>query len=363
MTTTKKICVNQINLRHLRAKIIMSTPDYNNFLKVLRREPVERPVLFEFYMDWEVVFEVLGNKKVDQDNPPYGWVKNQIQAYTDLGYDCFCMGFPTFQFGSGHKHKTETISQNGGGAIVDEETFERYQWPDPDAVDVKGFLDMVQARCPEGMKMVMGGRGPMEVAVELVGFDRLCHMTFDNPGLVKKICREIGTRVDRLFQRAVTHPVVCAGVVTDDWGYKTSTFFAPDVMREFFFPWHKNAVQTLHNAGKPAILHSCGQVEEVMDDVIDDMKYDAKHSFEDVILPVEEAYERWGNRIAILGGFDVQYLSTAKPGEVYRRATAILDQTQQRGGYALGSGNSITKYLPMDNYRALLRAVAVRIQK
>jgi hypothetical protein len=76
----------------------MPAPDFNNFLKVLRREPVERPVLFEFYMDWEVVYDVLGDKKVDPDNPPYGWVQNAVQAYTDLGYDCFCMGIPTFQF-------------------------------------------------------------------------------------------------------------------------------------------------------------------------------------------------------------------------------------------------------------------------
>ena len=38
-----------------------------------------------------------------------------------------------------------------------------------------------------------------------------------------------------------------------------------------------------------------------MDDLIDGLGYDGKHSFEDSIIPVEEAYERWGSRIAILG--------------------------------------------------------------
>jgi len=90
--------------------------------------------------------------------------------------------------------------------------------------------------------------------------------------------------------------------------------------------------------------------------VIEDMRYDAKHSFEDVILPVEEAYEKWGRRIAILGGFDVEFMSRAAPAEIYQRAKAILRQTRERGGYALGTGNSVTNYTPMENYRALLQA-------
>jgi len=86
------------------------------------------------------------------------------------------------------------------------------------------------------------------------------------------------------------------------------------------------------------------------------LKYDAKHSFEDIILPVEQVYERWGNRIAILGGFDIDYLSRSKPEVVYQRAKAILEQTRQRGGYALGTGNSITNYIPMENYYAMASA-------
>ena len=65
--------------------------------------------------------------------------------------------------------------------------------------------------------------------------------------------------------------------------------FRPIYWRKYVFPWQKRVVEAVHKAGKPFVLHSCGQLEAVMEDLINDVKIDAKHSFEDVILPVTEA--------------------------------------------------------------------------
>ncbi len=88
-----------------------------------------------------------------------------------------------------------------------------------------------------------------------------------------------------------------------------------------------------------------------MDDVID-----GKHSFEDVIMPVEDAYERWGERVAILGGIDVYFVCTSTPEEVYQRSKAMLERAEGRGSYALGTGNSVPDYVPQENFFAMTRA-------
>lgn len=62
---------------------------------------------------------------------------------------------------------------------------------------------------------------------------------------------------------------------------------------------------------------------------------DGCHSYEDNILPVEEAYARYHDRIAILGGIDIDFLCRREPEEVYQRAHAMLERTADRGGYAL----------------------------
>ena len=140
----------------------------------------------------------------------------------------------------------------------------------------------------------------------------------------------------------------------DDWGFNTQPFLSVKDMRKYVYPWHKKIVETAHKAGKPVILHSCGNFDEIMDDVIDVLKYDGKHSYEDIILPVEEAYERWGSRIAILGGIDVDFMIRSTPEEIQKRCRSMLERVGDRGGYALGTGNSVPEYIPQENYFAMI---------
>ena len=115
-------------------------------------------------------------------------------------------------------------------------------------------------------------------------------------------------------------------------------------------------VNIAHASGKPILLDSCGQLTEVMDDVIDDLGFDAKHSYEDVIEPVEEIYERLGDRIAVLGGIDLGFHCKASRDEITHRSRAMLERSRGRGGYALGSGNSIPDCVTHDAYFAMTRA-------
>jgi uroporphyrinogen decarboxylase len=207
------------------------------------------------------------------------------------------------------------------------------------------------------MKIVaMGPSGVLENTIRLAGYDRLCYLLADDEGFAGDLFDAVGSRLVRYYERVAAHPAVGALIGNDDWGFKSQTMLSPPAMRRFVFPWHKKIVEAAHAAGKPAILHSCGNLESIMDDVIETMGYDAKHSFEDAILPVEQAYEKYGGRIAILGGMDVDYLCRTPPAEIYRRSTAMLRRAEKRGGYALGSGNSIPDYVPDEGFLAMVWA-------
>ena len=60
------------------------------------------------------------------------------------------------------------------------------------------------------------------------------------------------------------------------------------------------------------ILHSCGHFERILDDMAA-IGIDGRHSYEDMILPVEEAYERYRDRFAIIGGIDVDFVCRCEP--------------------------------------------------
>ena len=175
--------------------------------------------------------------------------------------------------------------------------------------------------------------------------------------LTTEIFDAVGSRLLRFYEIVASIETIGACIVNDDWGFKKQTMLAPEMLQRWVFRWHKRFVEAIHNAGKYAILHSCGQLKEVMDEVIDDMKYDAKHSFEDQITPVEEALDLWGDRIAILGGIDMDFLARSTPDIIRGRSIKLLEKTSGRGGYALGSGNSIPDYIPDENYLAMIAAV------
>ena len=122
------------------------------------------------------------------------------------------------------------------------------------------------------------------------------------------------------------------------------------------YPWHKKINAVIHTAGKPVILHSCGNIYPLMDRVIDYLKVDGKHSYEDSILPVEDAWEQYHDRISIIGGIDVDFICRSTPEDIYRRSKAMLERTGLDSGFALGTGNSVPEYVPPENYFAMIRA-------
>lgn len=332
-------------------------PDFGNLLKVLNKERPERPTLFEFFMHdalYESLTYAISYDKTDAD---INW-RRMIDAFMIAGYDYATVHGSDFKFHS-NRHQGEgqaSLSMNSGAVIFDRESFEAYSWPDPASFDYSR-LDRLSKYLAGGMKFIAyGPGGVLENVIELVGYENLCYMIIDDPGLVQEIADAVGSRLVKYYEICAQYDAVGALISNDDWGFNSQTMLSTGDMRKYIIPWHKKIAETIHASGKPAILHSCGRLDEVMDDIIDVIQFDAKHSYEDKILPVEKAYEEYGGRIAILGGLDLDFVCRSTPEAIYNRAVSMLELTASEGGYALGSGNSIPYYVPQKNYLAMIAA-------
>ena len=330
----------------------MRKPDFNNLLKVLRREEPERPTLFEFFLNGPL-YEHLAGEKTPSD--AHHNIRFLCKAFANAGYDYATVSGSAFHFPSGEKHRAQTLSINDNAVIVDRASFDAYAWPNPEAFDYTAVKDAVP---PEGMKlMVCGPGGVLENVISLMGYDNLCLLMYDDPVLVSDVFEQVGNRLLRYYELSVKHKSVGILMSNDDWGFNTQTMIAPADMEKYVFPYHKKFVELAHNSGIPAVLHSCGNFSEIMDYTIDFLKYDGKHSYEDNILPVEDAYRQWGSRIAILGGIDIHFIATKTPAKITKRCKAMLESSKT--GYALGSGNSIPEYIPWDNFFVMTEAVMI----
>ena len=349
----------------LRRLAIEPEPDFRRLETVLRRdgEP-DRVPFFELFSNiTEPVLRALGRWTPAPESPSRDewldwWLDRHIEYQYLLGYDYVNAGPVGFGFPQKPRPTAQTAQSVRGyylattHTIADRADFEAYAWPNPATIDPSP-LERLAGRLPSGMKVISTFSGVLENVMWLLGYEPFSLMLYEDPAFVKEMFDAIGSRIVAYFERCVEYGVVGAICMGDDMGFNTQTLVGPDALREFMFPWHASIVETAHRKGKPAILHSCGNLSEVMDDIIA-CGWDAKHSYEDSITPAWEAKERWGDRIAVLGGFDMDRLCRATPDEVRSHTRLLMERCAPGGGWALGTGNSVADYVPMENFLTML---------
>ncbi|NLX05058.1 MAG: uroporphyrinogen-III decarboxylase-like protein [Phycisphaerae bacterium] len=319
---------------------IRPAPEFSQLRKVLMREG--RPdfvPFYELFVDRPIMEQLLGKPVAD--------AAATVEFYHRAGYD-YVPVWPTLRIQTG-----SLVDTTGDYPITDRESFQRYPWPEPETVGFDDF-EAVASVLPAGMKMIGQTGGIFEMAESLCGYNNLCLLLADDRDLVHAIFERIGRIYEAMYAGMTMLPEVGSLVISDDLGFKTQTLISPADIRTFVFPWYQRLVDIVHGQNKPCILHSCGNLAAIMDELIDTIRIDAKHSYEDAILPVTEAAERYGDRIAILGGFDVDRLCRSSQTEIRKHVNLLMTRIGKTGRYALGSGNSIADYVPVDKYLTML---------
>lgn len=345
-----------------------STPDYTRLLEAIaRRGNPEYVPMLELSIDPEIVSAVLGEPFIsldDQDEYPELSIQSadqRIRFWHQMGYDAICEG-PSLLFpgtldltaeDTAHAGREERRWVNESlGVIASWDDFERYPWPDPGDFSYHS-IEYASSHLPEGMGIVARGAGVMETGMYLLGFESMALSIYTQPDLVKAVFERASEILLKVLQTLVQYDHVIALFVGDDMGYKSGTFISPEHLRNYVIPFHKQAAKTAHNADIPYLLHSCGNLENIMNDLID-AGIDARHSFEDTIEPVESFAPRYTDRIAIIGGLDVDLISRKTADEVKARTRHILETLAPSRAYIFGSGNSIVNYMPVENYLAMV---------
>jgi len=340
---------------------IKPEPDFNRLVKAVKRDGIpDRVPFYELFSDIQAeTLEALGKPVVSCDDKVEEYLRNHIEYMLSLGYDYINAGVGEFRFPREDRAAAITrqgaraYQQSGTCTIRNMEDFEKYPWPDPAKIDYSPFEKAAELM-PDGMKvMTLGPGGILENTMELLGFEGISYLLADEDPLVEDVFEQVAVRLTAYFDRVASFD--CVGMITlgDDMGFKTQTLLSPAHYRKYVFHRHRKLVGTIHRRGKPVTLHSCGNLKQVMDDIIE-CGWDAKHSFEDIIQPVWEAKKEYGDRITLMGGFDVDKLTRMSEQEVRKHTRMLIEKCAPGGGWTLGSGNSIANYVPVNNLLAML---------
>ena len=344
----------------LRVPLNRPKPDIEAFCRAITTDAErDRPPLVEFIVDrtvMEPVLHQLGRPWAEADAASEAYWDNVIAFWYHMGYDFVHLEVPaglTRHMRPGGVRGREFL-ETGRGPIASWDDYEAYPWPNPEEADFFPY-EHIQAHLPEGMGLIANySGGPFEQLTYLMGYETLCVSLFEQPDLVAAVVKRIGEQMERYYRRLLQLPSLVALFPGDDMGFRTATLISPNDLRKYTLGWHKRFAEMAHQAGRLYLLHTCGQTEAIMDDLIDDVGIDAKHSFEDAICPIPEAKKRWGGRVGLLGGVDIDALTRLDPDalRVYVRKT--IDACAPGGRFAIGSGNSIPDYIPVENYLTMI---------
>ena len=347
------------------------SPDAQAFIRCLTGEQTpERPPLVEYLIDEvlmrPILAEMMGREWVepqpDDRSSQIAYWDNFIEFWYRMGYDFVRL---ELSLGFTHHHlfaedtAPESVRQRSWadehrGTITSWDDFERYPWPT--VTDEHFFAhEYVVSHLPAGMGLISNhGGGICEWLTWMMSYEGLCLALYDAPDLVAAVAQRIGALMEQYYKRLLQLDGLIAVFPGDDMGFRTQTLIGPDALREYCLPWHQRFAQMAHQAGVLYLLHSCGNVEAIMEDLVEDVGIDGKHSFEDVIIPISQFQQRYGDRIAVLGGVDVHNLATCSPDQLRRYVREVIDECAPRGRFAVGSGNSIPSYIPVENYLTML---------
>lgn len=345
-------------------------PDVEELIAIIKRERRPKRVHFiELFLDDEVkdlVCERYELTKGLNESDPFYWLKREIRIHEFLGYDVFRVGIVHKDFfkmpflhandttmAERQRREEREWTEEHRGPIQSWKDFESYPWPECSDIDLKP-LEWLEKNLPENMGCYDLTAHILELISFILGYETFCYKLVDDPDLIDAVAEKVGrfyVGYTRMMCDFSCVPLVWG---SDDMGFRSGTLASPSFLIERVLPWHRKCAEVAHEKGRPYLIHNCGNIERIMDDLIEDVGIDAKHSFEDSIMPVTEAYERYGSRIAILGGIDVDFLCRADEESIRERVHDTLDVCMNGKGYCLGTGNTVANYIPLTNYLTML---------
>ena len=245
------------------------------------------------------------------------------------------------------------------GVIQTREDFIKYPWDELPALYEDRFYETFAAlgeALPPGMKAVGGvGNGVFECVQDLVGYEDLCCMLNDDPGLFADLFEKMGETLYVIWTAFLARfaDSFCVPRFGDDLGFRTQTLLSPDTIVKHVVPQYKKIIDLVHAYGKPFLLHSCGCIFAVMDDFIS-AGADAKHSNEDQIAPFPVWMDLYGDKMAFFGGLDTDMVCRADERTIREYTLEVLNKCSNRNGFAFGTGNAIADYVPAGNWLVMV---------
>jgi uroporphyrinogen decarboxylase len=142
----------------------------------------------------------------------------------------------------------------------------------------------------------------------------------------------------------------------DDWGQQHGLQMGPRLWHEFIEPQLRRMYGMVRQAGKFVMIHSCGDVDELFDDLLA-IGLNCFNPFQPEVMDVHGLLPRYRGRLAFHGGMSTQRTLPFGTAEDVRAETRRLLALGREGGYIFAPAHDVEGDVPLENILAMIEVV------
>ena len=327
-----------------------------------KREVVRLALNFQQppYVPWSFRFTREAREKLQEhygaeDLEPF--VQNHLlELGSDIGFFDE-LGGDLFQdvFGVVWDRSIDKDIGNVRGQVLPEPTMKGYSFPDPR--DPRFFEDIPEKLSKYGdrFRVFCLGFSLFERAWTMRGMERLYMDFVEHPRFVHELLEAITEYNIAQVDEALKHDID-AVIFGDDWGQQHGLLMGYPCWKEFLYPALERMYRAVLDAGKIVFIHSCGDVDELFDDLVH-IGLRVFNPFQPEVMDVASLMQEYRGRLAFWGGISTQRtMPYGTPKDVRAEVRRLMAHGRE-GGYILSPAHSLEGDVPLENLLALVSEV------